>query len=162
MTTLTSPTKDILEQICEKFYHRTSGTKLFPHIKITDIYERDVLNHVFSGNVEIDDVLYGFVIEDGNWNGTAVISWGLEEDIVPYEPPQNAGCKLTFIPKNDFLKLDSPEMYGIYLGWRKEKWFQDQVGKYHYDRHFQPGGKIESYYRDWADKKGMKIGIFEE
>jgi hypothetical protein len=33
---------------------------------------------------------------------------------------------------------------------------------YNYDRHFQPGGKIENHYRDKADKRGLRIGYLSE
>jgi len=37
-----------------------------------------------------------------------------------------------------------------------------ELRAYHYDRHFAPGGKTESHYREWAASKGMKIEMVEE
>lgn len=129
-------------------------------LHLSDIHEHNACNHTYSGTVEIEGEQYGFVIQDGNWNGTDVKEWGEAEEICAYDPgppPEPA----TFVP--DAISAQShPAMFGVYLKWREEPWFKDKAMGLNYDRHFAPGGKTESYYGDWAASKGMRIGLFSE
>lgn len=141
-----------LEELCDLEW---SSDRKSDRITISDSYRHDTCNYTHSGTVTIDGIEYGFVIDNGNWNGTVVREWGLAEDVGIYEPPKPT--IYTFVPTNDTLKEDRPGLWGVYLAWRKEAWFQDKERGYNYDRHFAPGGKTETYYRDWASKKGLKI-----
>lgn len=146
-----------LEELCDLEW---SGKTRTDRITISDSHRHDACNYTHSGTVVIDGTEYGFVIDNGNWNGTVVREWGLAEDVGIYQPPKPA--IYTFVPANDTLKEDALGLWLIYLSWHKEDWFQDKVRGYNYDRHFAPGGKTENYYRDWASKKGMKIVTQEE
>ena len=159
-----TPPNEALERIVEAFWQGGSSTlwnKGSCGVKFDDIYKRDACNHVLSGTIEIDQEVYGFIIEDGNWNGTVVIEWGDAEDVRCYEPPE-PGEQLTLIPKDPFLHMDRPEMFEVYLYWRKQPWFTNMVNKYAYDRHFQPGCKVREFWEKEADKKGLKWGFLSD
>lgn len=136
-------------------YLEWSGEMKNDRIKLSVKHRHDACNYTHSGTVTIEGVEYGFVIDNGNWNGTVVREWGLAEDVGAYQPPEPT--IYTFIPTSGTLKEDAPGLWGVYLMWRKEAWFKDKERGYNYDRHFHPGGKTENHYRDWAAKKGMKI-----
>lgn len=153
-TILTEPTDEALERICDA--HWNSGGE---GVKFRDIHQHNACNHTLSGTIEIDGTEYGFIIQNGDWNGTVVDKWGLADDVGTYKP--EPPTLFTFVPMDDTLRTSKPHMWQVYLAWRKEKWFQDKERAYNYDRHFQPGGAIENHYREWAAKKGMKPGIFE-
>lgn len=158
---LKTPTDEILERICDVSYnlHAQPGTD--GNIKITDVHQHNACNHTFSGTITIENIEYGFVIENGDWAGTVVKEWGLAEDIGTYTPPE-PGEQLTFIPNNMHLKTENPALFKVYLNWRKQSWFKEMIGKYLYDRHFQPGSFIENHYKEWAAKKGMVIGLLSD
>ena len=144
---------DILERVCDCICNKESAHDII----ISDIYQHDVVNHTGTGSFKHDGIEYGFIIESGNNRGTVVIEFGLVDDVGCYEPPEPT--QYTFVPKDDNLKETNPQMYGVYMEWIKTSWFKEQVRNYMYDIHYAPGGKTESYYRDWADKKGLKIAI---
>lgn len=147
------PSNEILERICDAHWNNREGDG----VKFNANYMLDACNHLFSGTIEHDGVSYGFVIQNGNWNGTEVKEWGLADDvgIVPEPEPQEL---LTFVPKDTELKRTRPQMFGVYMAWRKEKWFTEKEQGLNYDTHFQPGSKTRNYYEEWANKKGMTIG----
>lgn len=124
-------------------------------IHISSSYQHDAANYTYSGIFTHEGVEYGFIIDNGNENGTVVREWGFAADVGEYKPPKPT--IYTFVPNNDMLKEDQPGLWGVYLEWRKAAWFQEKERGYNYDRHFAPGGKTESHYRDWAASKGMKI-----
>ena len=141
-----------LQELCDMEWNRD---KKSPRIQISSTHQHDACNYTHSGTVTIDGAEYGFVIDNGNWNGTVVREWGAADDITAYEPP--APTVYTFVPIDDAMKDDRPAMWGVYLAWRKEGWFRDKERGYNYDRHFAPGGKTETYYQTWARGRGMKI-----
>jgi hypothetical protein len=154
--TLTAPTDDLLERIADAQWNRGGEG-----ITFRDIHQMNACNHVLSGTIEDKGVVYGFVIEMGDLVGTEVREWGLAEDVGVYTPPPPPE-PATFIPRERMLWADRPEMFKVYLWWRKQPWFAEKERAYAYDRHFQPGGLVESHYRDWAAQKGMVIGLLSE
>ena len=68
-----------------------------PRVTITDVYEKDVVNHVISGTIELDGLLYGFVQENGNMNGDLLLEWGLAEDVDEYEKPRRQSGRMSRI-----------------------------------------------------------------
>ena len=123
---------------------------------ITDVHRTDAINCVMSGIIDIDGHNFGFVIEDGNYNGTVVLEWGDADEIGAYSPPERE--PLTFIP--EVMNMTALGIK-IYLHWREQPWFKEKERAYNYDRFFQPGFKIEDHYRKWAAAKGMRIGTLE-
>lgn len=153
---LAYPDNDTLDRIVDAFCNR--GGK---GVQFRDIYEHDVCNHTLSGTIEVQGQAYGFIIENGNWNGTVVRKWGEPDDVGIYDPPPPSE-PFTFIPTDLCLHLDRPEMFKLYAWWRKQSWFIKKERDYAYDRYFQPGGFVENHYRDWAAKKGLKIGLLSD
>lgn len=153
---LSDPTEEVLERICDAQWNGSG-----PGIVLLDVYKFNACNHVLSGTIEVNDETYGFIIENGDWNGTVVKAWGDPEDVGTYQHPEPPE-PLTFIPNDRTLCISRPAIFEIYLGWRKENWFTEKQSAYNYDRHFQPGGCTEKYYREWAKKKGMIIGSMDQ
>lgn len=153
-TRLQEPNEEILERICDAHWNRKGEGVVFH-----DIFQHNACNHTLSGEIEHEGHKYGFIIQNGDWNGTVVDAWGDSDEVGIYEHPKPT--LFTFLPRNHPLEC-TLAMLTIYFAWRNEKWFSEKIGKYMYDRHFQPGGKIESYYREFAERKGMRIGIQDE
>jgi hypothetical protein len=147
------PTDDALERICDAHWNGGKGEG----IRFLDIYQHNACNHTLSGTIDIDGVEYGFIIDNGNNNGTDVREWGLADDIGTYTPPE-PGEPVTFVPVN----LLSPALLKVYHLWRKESWFKEKESGLRYDQHFAPGGATNKYYSEWAAKKGMRIGYLSD
>jgi len=150
------PSQEILERIIDAFCNGGIHCETVDDIRFHDVYQHDACNYTMSGSLEIDEITYGFIIQDGNWNGTEVLEWGLDDDVGLYKPPEKT--RWTFVPK----VIRSRALYNVYLLWRKESWFIEKEGNYNYDKHFQPGSVTESYYRTWADSKGLRVGTMDE
>jgi len=159
--TIIEPTTEILERICDAMSGAKGRRGAYNGVTFSDIHQHNSCNHVYSGTIDIEGVEYGFIIQDGDWNGTEVREWGLADDVGSYDPPPPPE-PVSFIPVNDHLAWERPEMFGVYVAWRKESWFTEQQRKYAYDRHFQPGGYVEKHYRDWAATKGLKVGYLSD
>lgn len=158
---LTDAPEEALERICEAQW-ANPGTFVTVHgVTFHDIHRHDACNHTLSGVVDIGGVSHGFVIDNGNNSGTVVREWGNPEDVGIYDPGPPPEPR-TFVPTNDALAWERPGMFGVYLAWRKEPWFTDMERSYNYDRHFQPGSKVESHYREKAAKRGLKTGYLSD
>lgn len=155
------PTDEILERIADAGWNYSRKDYRDAGLSIHDRHTINACNHVYSGTVEHEGKAYGFQIEMGDNNGTVIHAWGLEDDVGTFDagpPPEPR----TFIPNDDNLFTDKPHMFDVYCYWRNSQWFKEKQGAYNYDRHFQPGGKIEGHYRDWAKTKGMKVGYLSD
>jgi len=161
-TYLSEPTEEALERICDA--HWDESTASSRGVKFFDIQKHNACNHTLSGVIDIGGVEHGFIIDNGDWNGTVVRSWGDPEEVgVAAQPePVPPEDQLTFIPSDTNIPYFRPHLFVVYLHWRKEPWFQDKVRGYPYDRYFQPGGYVENHYREWAGKKGMRIGTLSD
>lgn len=157
---LKEPTDEILERIADAGWDYNKNT-VHHGVCIHERHTINATNHVYSGTVEHEDVSYGFQIESGDNNGTVVIEWGLEDDVGTFDPGPPPEPR-TFLPNDQFLSDHRPEMFDVYCHWRNTPWFKEKQGAYNYDRHFQPGSKIETHYRDWAATKGMRIGYLSD
>lgn len=146
------PDSDILERITDAHWN---GEDMHG-VHFTDQYMHDAINYTLSGTIDVDGELYGFIIDDGNWNGTQVIEWGLADDVGIYKPPVKES--LTFIPIRPHSLTEN--MLKVYLSWKETEWFKKKAGEMNYDLHFCPSLKIRNYYEDWANSKGMEIGLF--
>ena len=150
------PKRETLEKICAAHYAGgdTADVEFF------DQYMHDACNYTLNGIVKEDGRKFGFIVDDGNMNGTVVRAWGDPEDVGYYHPPKVE--PLTFIPEDQSLHKRSPARFAVYLKWRNEEWFQEKVGALNYDLHFCPTTEIRQHYADWARKRGLKIGLFSE
>lgn len=145
-------TESHLERIAEASWNNGGEGIVF-----LDIHQINACNHVFSGTIEDEGKTFGFIIEMGDISGTHVHDWGDPEDVGTYRAPPPV--LYTFVPQDDHLEIRRPEMYAVYLAWTKEPWFIEMARSYNYDRHFQPGGKIEEHYRALAAKRGLKPAV---
>ena len=152
---LTEPTDEVLERICDAFWNKDRAADYGVHFH--SIHEHDAINHVLSGTIEVDGHVYGFIIENGNWNGTVVLEWDADPENVGIYTPPEPGEQLTFVPINP-----TTMAIFIYSHWVNEEWFKEMERNYLYDRHFQPGGFVEEHYREKAAKRGMEVGLFSD
>lgn len=149
----------VLQVIVEADRHPGFGGFKTEHtgVKLHDAHMHDAINYTLSGDIEFEGVEYGFIVRDGNWDGTSVLEWGLSDDVGRYEAPPPT--IYTMIPTNRGIHRQGYGGYAmfrhVYLAWREEKWFQDLVADYNYDRTFSPTLKIENHYRDAAAKRAL-------
>ena len=147
--------REVLESICDA-QCGASNTG----VTITSIHQHNACNHTLTGHITYAGEVFHFVVNNGDWAGTEVVSFGAEEDIDTYIAP--TPVRYTFIPNNPLLKTDRPALWSVYLLWREEAWFKEKVLGYNYDRHFAPGVKTETHYANFAKSKGMIIAPEEE
>ena len=162
MVTLDMP-DDVAERITEAFWSRQNGGEKRFDVRFIDIHQHNACNHTMTGIVVVDGIDYGFVMESGDWNGTVVKEYGPAEEcsqVYSYEPPPETRFKL--VPKDDMLEQSNPAKYAIALKWIQQPHIQEKLQSYHYDRHFQPGCVIETHYKEWANKLGMKFVVDSE
>jgi hypothetical protein len=157
--------EEVLEAIVNSERHRTAKDPVTDHngVHLSDAFAHDAINYTLSGTITFEGVDYGFIINDGNWNGTSVIEWGLDEDVGSYEPPPPT--IYTMIPATNNIRMGyhGYSMFkDVYLAWRKEAWFEKICRDYMYDKHFAPGSKISEHYRGLASKRGMKLATSDE
>lgn len=112
-------------------------------------------NHILSGSIYLDDDEWCYSVESGDNNGTVIHEWCREEDYQQYDVPPPVQAIL--VPQDDFLKQERPEMYKVYLAWKKLDWFTEMQRSYNYDRMFAPGLKTEGYWKAKAAEKGLKF-----
>lgn len=137
--------EDVIIRILEKAYY---GRQNDTDICINDIHKHDVLNCTISGTILYNEVEYGFIISDGNNNGTDIIEWGLSDDVGYYKPQYHRG--FTLAPYDYNLIENDIYAYSKYLEKTKEPWFAAIVQGYNYDRHFSPGQTTERYWHGKA------------
>lgn len=158
---LAEPTVEALERICDAQWSNPGLYKTVDGVTFLDIQQHNACNHTLSGTIDIDGVEHGFIIDNGDWAGTVVRAWGDPEDVgtAPEpEPPE----PLTFLPNDRSMFWTRPNMWKVYVFWRKEPWFRDMERGYNYDHHFQPSRYIEGHYREKAAKRGLRIGYLSD
>lgn len=143
----------VMERICDA--HWQGGKSSDKGVKLSNVYTHNAANHTLSGTIEVMGLMYGFVVDNGDWAGTVVRDWGLAEEVGEYQPPEPA--QYMFVPKDDNLKERSPALWSAYLDWKASNWFKEKLAAYHYDRQVQPGVVVEQHYGNWASRQGMKI-----
>ena len=150
---------DISERISDAFCALRAQRGTDGNVTLLDVYQHDAINHTLTGTIEVDNHVYGFICEIGNWVGFRMMEWGDHEDIGYYKPPVVE--PFTLIPN----WMEWPEeSYGFrvqtYARFLRRQDVIDKLGAYAYDRHFQPGGRVEDYYREWATRMGGTLGLF--
>ncbi len=156
---MNTPTNEILERICDAHWNGKGEGIVF-----TDIYQHNSCNHTLSGNIDVDGIEYGFVIDNGDMDGTQVREWGLAEDVGTFKhpEPQKREDRVTFIPINHISKSNDAFEYKKYMITRETPAFIEKENAYHYDRHFQPGCFVENHYKKWAAEHGFRLGFLDE
>lgn len=154
MVTIDMP-DEVCERICNAHWNKDKAIDY--GVRFIDIHQHNACNHTLTGIVTVNGENYGFVVESGDRNGFVVIEYAPAEEcskVYSYEPPPETRFKL--VPENeDELKAYAPEKLAIAMKWIQQPHIQEKLRNYHYDRHFQPGCVIETYYKDWA--KGLKL-----
>lgn len=152
---------DWLERICDAFCQVCAKGHGEAHgVRIRDIHQHNACNHTISGSfVHEREELY-FIIDNGDWGGTVVKQFGTIDEVGVYEPPKPT--RRTFVPADPLLEVLRPELYRVYLAWKKQPWFVEQVGKMNYDFHFAPGEVTRKHYTEWAAKRGLAIGFEDD
>lgn len=146
----TDVSEDVLTRILEKvYYQRPDDTD----ICINEVHKHNALNCTISGTIRYNEVEYGFIISDGNNNGTDIIEWGLADDVGYYQPEYHRG--FTLAPYDDNLIEHDISAYSKYLEKTKELWFDKIVQGYNYDRYFAPGHTTERYWLGKAKEHNL-------
>ena len=141
--------EEVMERIADAMWTRKGDDRL----RINNFHTLNACNHVADGDIEHGEEWFSFSVESGDRNGTVIHGWGDLDDVAAYDPPKPTIYDL--MPCNRALEIERPGMFGVYLAWRKEKWFQDLVRSYNYDRHFAPGCKTEKCWPGKAADRGL-------
>lgn len=144
---------DVLNRICEASWHYDKSS--IYGIDRIEYDKHDAINVTAHGEITVDGVLYGFVIENGDRAGTVIHEWDVAEKVDPYKYHKRSVW--TLVPLNDNLQTESPALWSVYQQWKQQSWFVDLVRHLNYDRYFAPGVLTEQYYQDQAAKRGLKI-----
>lgn len=121
-------------------------------VSIADKVTHNACNCTVSGVVRYGGSQYGFVADNGDWDGLVLREFLVSDKAPVYEVPQPV--EYTFVIK---AARPTPLMEKIYAQWKETDWFKEKVRAYNYDRHFAPGIKTETHYREWASQKGLRI-----
>lgn len=150
---------EISERISDAFCTIRAQCGTNDNVVLLDVHQHDACNHTLTGTIGVDTHVYGFICDIGNWDGFRMREWGDHEDIGYYKPPIVE--PFTLIP--DWMQW-TEESYAfrvqVYARFLRRADVIEKLGAYAYDRHFQPGGKVEGYYREWAAKLGATLGLF--
>jgi hypothetical protein len=147
---------------------RESGT--VGDITFSDIVKHDAINWTVYGYFQHDGDEVCFNIDNGNWAGTVVNSFGEDTDMEP--PTGRSVWKLklpdrpTWGPKPEETMESYAERVAawrernkiIFAHWQSETWFKDLERGMNYDKFFAPGSKTDAHYRDKAARRGLAIG----
>lgn len=156
---LSEPTDEILERLCEAFWNYNQVTSREDGITIDDVHRFDVINAVYSGTIDVDGTVYGYIIQDGNWNGTEVLAWGDPEDTGTYNPGKPDPT--IFLPIKPVRCMHPTEFFD-YLKKINSSEYQDQLTAYCYDRYHDPSLSVRQHYDTWANERGLRIGRVSE
>ncbi len=122
----------------------------------------DAINVRVHGIVEVNSQEYRFILQDGNWNGTILEDWDGDKEFEPtprmiwaLQPAADLVDRAILDGKGPFLVLKWDAIL-------KRAEVASIPGKYAYDRMVQPGGKIETHYREQAAKHRLVLVSKEE
>lgn len=150
---------EISERISDAFCRLSAQRGTDGGVTLLDVHQHNAVNHTLTGTIEVDGQTFGFICDIGDWAGFRMVEWGNHEDIGYYKPPEIE--PITLLPK--WYEWDE-KSYGFrvqsYARFLRRKDVIDKLAAYHYDRHFQPGGYVEDYYRTWATQIGGELGYF--
>jgi len=144
--------EDVLTRILEKVYYQRTDAD----ICINEVHKHDALNCTISGTILYNDIEYGFIISDGNNNGTDIIEWGLADDVGYYEP--EAPIELILAPF-DYPNtiVNDPAKFARYLKLRDDPEIKKILFSYQYDKYFAPSASITKYWTDKAKEKNLQF-----
>lgn len=153
------------QEIMEMISEAASGHIKHDCITMLEIDRLDACNYRSSGIIEVDGREYSYIVQDGNWNGTALEAWE-ETGVQKFEYHQPTVWALQ--PRCDLIGDAIAHGKGpfLLLKWDAILKNHPQVaaipGKYAYDRHFQPGGLVEKHWKDAAAQHQFEIVTKDE
>ena len=126
------------------------------HILNSD--RHDAINVTAEGILTWNGKEYYFHLEDGNNNGTVLLAWEDHGQKFEYRKPTQWALE----PNGDIIGKAIASGGGKFL---LAKWdafltrpeVSEIPNKYSYDRHFQPGSKVETYWKSKAEKYGFVL-----
>jgi hypothetical protein len=123
---------------------------------------RDAINVRANGIITIGENEFSFIVRVGNHDGFQFEDW--EGDKV-FEPA--ARTEWTLAPDNGLIDRAIAAGRGPFLIWKwdasmKRPEVAKIPGSYMYDKHFQPGGAIERYWKAEAAKHQMMLVTTDE
>lgn len=136
----------------------TAGCGEPPNVYILDRDRLDAINCRAHGIITIEGAEFTFQMDDGNRNGTVLREW---ESDKPFE--HHVPVSWALQPSRALIDEAVMASKGPFLIWKwdamlaNRKAIAEIPGKYAYDKHFAPGGKTESFWRDQAAKHHFEI-----
>jgi len=154
---------DIREDVFQEMSDAVSSGESQGRVSIIDHDRIDAVNCRASGIVTIDGTEYQFELEDGNRNGTVLISWNEDR---PFERTERTEWALQ--PLDDAIgsAIESGRGAVLVMKWDGILKFRPEVAdiarKYAYDKQFAPGIVTETHWRAAAAKAHLAIVTKEE
>lgn len=135
------------EDIFETMFYVIYGDTTHESISIEDIHKKDAINKEGVCCIKAGGVEYFIEWEDGNWNGSQILSIDTELII-----PERFVSVFYLYPKN-------PTSFALkkWKAIKDQSWFVEMERNISYDFHFSPTEKIRSYWREKADSIGAEI-----
>jgi len=129
------------------------------HVFISEIEMINATNYQISGAFWLGGKEYGFLVEMGDNNGFV---WREITDEGPIPDARVERTRYALAPRSDIVQKhlqngSSALLIGLWESFLEREQYKDLIGKYEYDRMFQPGSKIESHYRAKAAEVGFEI-----
>lgn len=147
---------DAVQALFEAFYEHLAGKPDTPPFSFSDVNQINACNYRFMAFYDAPNgEEWCVTCADGDFGGSEVLEFSKD---VLLELEEHRPTIYSFKPT----KWLPQGMFGVYLAWRKEPWFQEMERSYNYDRFFAPGGKTETHYRDKAAKRGLTIATVED
>lgn len=145
---------EMLEAICEAYYEGKESGDRFSF----EVVRHDAINVTLYGF--IDDEI-GFVIDDGNYAGTVVQSYGPDTSTIP---PEGYYARLFDVGpglRHNRSLTQRTGLLTVYVAWVRGDGVKDVEKAEHdyaYDAHFAPGGKTTEHYAKIAQARGLVLG----
>lgn len=153
----------IREDVFQEMSDAVSSGESMGRVTIIDHDRIDAVNCRASGIVTIDGTEFQFELEDGNRNGTVLVSWNEDR---PFERTERTEWALQPLPDAIGSAIESGRGAVLVMKWDAVLKFRPEVAdiarKYAYDRHFAPGVVTETHWRAAAAKAHLAIVTKEE
>ena len=126
------------------------------HVYLSDCQMIDACNYRASGSFWWGDIEYSFLVDNGNRNGFVFRELS---DTAPIPNVEVHRTRWAIAPLNTNVRTPQQARFLLakWKGFEERADVKEMVRDYSYDRTWQPGGLIESHYRDKAAKIGARI-----
>ncbi|WP_306150714.1 hypothetical protein [Roseovarius sp. MMSF_3281] len=154
---------EIAEEITEHLWDRDRISEAEEgedgYVFIADIVQMNACNHAFTGTFWLGGVEYSFGAENGDWNGWVWREISADKPVpeIDYKPTTWA---LQPIDSLISKAIEKGQGKFLVLKWDEiasREPYKSLPGKYGYDRHFQPGLKVERYWKNKAAEGRFKL-----